>query len=169
MRLAELSQRLAELEREGLLRRRRRVEGPQGPLLRVDGATCLAFCSNDYLGLANHPALVDAARRALDQFGVGAGASAHICGHTRVHEELEERLARFVGLPRALHFSTGYMANLGVLPSLAGPGDVIFSARLNHPSLIDGARLSRADVIVYPHCDVEALDLLMYKSAQRSK
>jgi 8-amino-7-oxononanoate synthase len=137
--------------------------------LKVDGSSTLAFCSNDYLGLAAHPALADAAHQALHQFGVGAGASAHICGHTTVHEALEERLARFVGLPRALHFSTGYMANLGVLPSLAGPGDVIFSDRLNHASLIDGARLSRADVIVYPHCDVEALDLLMYKSAQRSK
>ena len=169
MRRSELSSRLHELEHTGLMRRRRRVEGPQGPHLRVDGTTCLAFCSNDYLGLAAHPALADAARRALDEFGVGAGASAHICGHTSLHEALEDRLARFVGLPRALHFSTGYMANLGVLPSLAGPGDVIFSDRLNHASLIDGARLSRADVIVYPHCDVEALDLLMYKSAQRSK
>jgi 8-amino-7-oxononanoate synthase len=169
MRRSELSNRLHELEHTGLMRRRRQVEGPQGPHLRVDGTTCLAFCSNDYLGLAAHPALADAARRGLDEFGVGAGASAHICGHTSLHEALEERLARFVGLPRALHFSTGYMANLGVLPSLAGPGDVIFSDRLNHASLIDGARLSRADVIVYPHCDVEALDLLMYKSAQRSK
>jgi 8-amino-7-oxononanoate synthase len=169
MRRSELSSRLHELEHTGLMRRRRQVEGPQGPHLRVDGTTYLAFCSNDYLGLAAHPALADAARRALDEFGVGAGASPHICGHTSLHEALEERLARFVGLPRALHFSTGYMANLGVLPSLAGPGDVIFSDRLNHASLIDGARLSRADVIVYPHCDVEALDLLMYKSAQRSK
>jgi 8-amino-7-oxononanoate synthase len=169
MRRSELSSRLHELEHTGLIRRRRQIEGPQGPHLRVDGATYLAFCSNDYLGLAAHPALADAVRRTLEQFGVGAGASSHLCGHTSLHEELEQRLARFVGLPRALHFSTGYMANLGVLPSLAGPGDVIFSDRLNHASLIDGARLSRADVIVYPHRDFEALDLLMYKSAQRSK
>jgi len=169
MRRSELSQRLSELERAGLMRRRRRVDGPQGPQLRVDGATCLAFCSNDYLGLANHPALADAVRRALDQFGVGAAASAHICGHTRVHEELEERLARFVGLPRALHFSTGYMANLGVLPSLAGPGDIIFSDRLNHASLIDAARLSRAEVAVYPHADTAALERLMQQSGTRSK
>jgi 8-amino-7-oxononanoate synthase len=169
MRRSELSTRLRDLEHTGLLRRRRRVEGPQGPHLRVDGGTYLAFCSNDYLGLASHPALAEAVRRALDQFGVGAGASGHICGHTSVHEALEERLARFVGLPSALHFSTGYMANLGVLPSLAGPGDIIFSDRLNHASLIDASRLSRADVIIYPHCDVEALDLLMYKNARRSK
>jgi 8-amino-7-oxononanoate synthase len=169
MRRSELSGRLRELELAGLIRRRRQVAGPQGPHLRVDGATYLAFCSNDYLGLASHPALAQAARRALEDFGVGAGASGHLCGHTCVHEALEERLARFVRLPRALHFSTGYMANLGVIPSLAGPGDVVFSDRLNHASLIDAARLSRADVVVYPHCDVEALDLQMRQSAHRSK
>jgi 8-amino-7-oxononanoate synthase len=169
MRRSELSNRLRELEQAGLMRRRRRIEGPQGPHLRVDGATYLAFCSNDYLGLASHPALADAARRALDDFGVGAGASAHICGHTRVHETLEQRLARFVRLPRALHFSTGYMANLGVLPALAGPGDVVFSDRLNHASLVDAARLSRADVVVYPHGDLEALDRLMTQQGSRSK
>jgi 8-amino-7-oxononanoate synthase len=169
MRRSELPQRLRELDQAGLIRRRRRVEGPQGPRLQVDGAVYLTFCSNDYLGLASHPALVEAARRALDEFGVGAGASGHICGHTRVHEALEERLARFVGLPRALHFSTGYMANLGVLPSLAGPGDAIFSDRLNHASLIDAARLSRADVEIFPHCDVAALDRQMQASGHRSK
>ena len=169
MRRSELSSRLRELEQTGLTRRRRVVEGPQGPHLRVDGATYLQFCSNDYLGLASHPALARAAGRALEEYGVGAGASGHLCGHTRVHEALEERLARFVGMPRTLHFSTGYMANLGVLPSLAGAGDVIFSDRLNHASLIDAARLSRADVVVYPHCDVEALDLQMRQSTQRCK
>jgi 8-amino-7-oxononanoate synthase len=169
MRRIELSSRLRELEQAGLMRRRRRVEGPQSPELRVDGATVLAFCSNDYLGLASHPALAAAARRALDEFGVGAGASAHVCGHTGLHEELERRLARAVRLPRALHFSTGYMANLGVLPALAGPGDVIFSDRLNHASLIDAARLSRAEVVVYPHCDVEALARQMAQQVNRSK
>jgi 8-amino-7-oxononanoate synthase len=169
MRPSELSSRLRELEQAGLMRRRRRIEGPHGPHLRVDGATYLSFCSNDYLGLANHPALAEAARRALDDFGVGAAASAHMCGHTRVHEALEQRLAHFVRLPRALHFSTGYMANLGVLPALAGPGDVIFSDRLNHASLIDAARLSRADVVIYPHCDVEGLDRQMSQYAGRSK
>jgi 8-amino-7-oxononanoate synthase len=169
MRRAELPARLRELERAGLMRRRRRVEGPQGPHLQVDGASCLAFCSNDYLGLAGHPALAQAALACLDDFGVGAGASPQLSGHTRVHEALEERLARFVGLPRALHFSTGYMANLGVLPCLAGPGDAVFSDRLNHASLIDAARLSRADVAIYPHCDVEALGRQMQASGHHSK
>jgi 8-amino-7-oxononanoate synthase len=169
MRRAELLERLRELEAAGLLRRRRRVEGPQGPQLQVDGAACLAFCSNDYLGLAAHPALAAAARRALEQYGVGAAASAHLCGHTQVHEELEERIARFVGLPRAVHFSTGYMANLGVVPSLAGAGDAVFSDHLNHASLIDAARLSRAEVVIYPHCDTAALGRLMAQSQARSK
>jgi 8-amino-7-oxononanoate synthase len=169
MRRGELPGRLSELERQGLMRRRRQVEGPLGPHLGVDGSRCLAFCSNDYLGLASHPALAQAARRALDHYGVGAGASAHICGHTRVQQQLEERLAGFVGLPRALHFSTGYMANLGVLPALVGPGDAIFSDRLNHASLIDAARLSRADVAVYPHCDLEALERQMRQSDHRCK
>jgi len=169
LRRAELSIRLRELEQSGLTRRRRVVDGPQGPHLRVDGVSFLAFCSNDYLGLASHPALAEAARRALDDFGVGAGASAHVCGHTRIHEALEQRLARFVQLPRALHFSNGYMANLGVLPALVGPGDVIYSDRLNHASLIDAARLSRADVVVYPHADTEALDRQMRQCSQRSK
>jgi 8-amino-7-oxononanoate synthase len=169
MRPSEITSRLQELEQGGLIRRRHRVDGPQGPHLRVNGEPCLAFCSNDYLGLANHPALAEAVRRALGEFGVGAGASGHVCGHTSVHEALEERLARFVGLPRALHFSTGYMANLGVVPSLAGPGDAIYSDRLNHASLIDAARLSRADVMVYPHCDLDALDRQMQASAHRSR
>ena len=169
MRRSEVPERLRELELAGLLRSRQRVEGPQGPRLRVDGRTFLAFCSNDYLGLANHPAPARAARDAIERFGIGAGASAHISGHTSVHEELEERLARFVGLPRALHFSTGYMANLGVLPSLVGPGDAVFSDRLNHASLIDAARLSRAEVLVYPHCDVEALELRLRQSDHRTK
>jgi len=169
VRRTELSSRLDHLQQAGLIRRRRRIGGPQGPHLSVDGARFLAFCSNDYLGLANHPSLAEAARRALDEFGVGAGASAHICGHMAVHEALEQRLAQFVGMPRALHFSTGYMANLGVLPALAGAGDVIFSDRLNHASLIDAARLSHADVVIYPHCDVETLDRMMQQSAQRSK
>jgi 8-amino-7-oxononanoate synthase len=149
---------LRELEERGLLRRRRVVEGLQGARLLVDGRELLAFCSNDYLGLASHPALIEAARRGAEQYGVGAGASALISGHTRPCADLEERLASFVRLPRALHFSTGYLANLGVLPALARPGDTIFSDELNHACLIDGARLSRAEVCVYPHLDLAALE-----------
>jgi len=169
MRPAELESRLRELGDAGLARRRALVQGPVGATLRVSGSDWLSFCSNDYLGLAEHPAIADAARRALDRYGVGAGASGLVCGHTEVHEELEHRLAAFVGLPRALHFSTGYMANLGVVPSLVGPGDAIFSDRLNHASLIDAARLSRADVMVYPHLDIDRLDRMMRESHHPTK
>lgn len=168
MRRSELASRLAELEQAGLTRVRRVVEGAQGPQLRVDGVPLLAFCSNDYLGLAAHPALAQAAVRALEQYGVGSAASALVCGHMRLHDTLEDRLAGFVGLPRALHFSTGYMANLGVLPALAGPGDVIFSDQLNHASLIDAARLSRAEVVIYPHGDAAALEQLMQQRGGRT-
>jgi 8-amino-7-oxononanoate synthase len=169
MRPAELESRLRALSDAGLARRRVQVQGPVGATLRVGGSDWLSFCSNDYLGLAEHPAIADAARRALDRYGVGAGASGLVCGHTDIHEQLEHRLAAFVGLPRALHFSTGYMANLGVVPALAGPGDAIFSDRLNHASLIDAARLSRADVLVYPHLDVAQLESMMRESRHPTK
>src|SRR6185503_10905606 len=120
--MPDLSLRLEELARGGLLRRRRVVESANGPLVTVDGRSYLAFCSNDYLGLARHPALVEAARRGAERYGVGAGASALISGHTAAHEELEARLARFVRMPRALHFSAGYLANLGLVAALAGRG-----------------------------------------------
>jgi 8-amino-7-oxononanoate synthase len=153
-----LRRRLEQLERDGLLRERRVVEGPRGARLAVDGRRVLAFCSNDYLGLASHPDLVAAARRSLDDSGIGAGASALISGHAAEHERLERRLADFVGLPRALYFSTGYMANLGIVPALAGRGDTVFSDELNHASLVDAARLSRADVQVYAHGDLDDLE-----------
>jgi 8-amino-7-oxononanoate synthase len=154
----ELRRRLGELERAGLLRKRRVVGGPRGAWLSVDGRRVLSFCSNDYLGLASHPDLIAAAQRALADSGVGAGASALISGHAAEHELLEQRLAGFVGLARALYFSTGYMANIGVVTALVGRGDTVFSDELNHASLIDAARLSRADVEVYPHRDLARLD-----------
>src|SRR5262249_10943383 len=150
---AGIGRRLEQLERDGLLRRRRIVEGAHGAWVSVDGRRYLSFCSNDYLGLASHPAPAAAAQRVLAASGVGAAASALISGYAAEHEALERRLAAFVGLPRALCFSTGYMANLGVVPALAGRGDTVFSDELNHASLIDAARLSRADVAVYPHGD----------------
>jgi 8-amino-7-oxononanoate synthase len=159
--MPDLSARLQELDRRGERRQRRVVTSPQGPSLEVDGQRCLAFCSNDYLGLANHPALIEAARRGALEYGVGASASHLISGHCLPHETLEEELAAFVGLPRALYFSSGYMANTGTIPALVGAGDVIFSDALNHACLIDGARLSRAEVRVYPHCDHGALAGLM--------
>jgi 8-amino-7-oxononanoate synthase len=155
--MPDLTSRLRKLEAQGLLRSRRTVTGPQGPYVEVDGQRLLAFCSNDYLGLAGHPAIAEAAKRGLDAYGTGAAASALICGHTGAHAALEARLAALVGAQRALCFSTGYMANLGILPALLEKGDAVFSDALNHACLIDAARLSRADVHVYPHGDVAAL------------
>jgi 8-amino-7-oxononanoate synthase len=155
--MPDLSLQLDELARAGLARGRRVVESADGPYLTVEGRRYLAFCSNDYLGLAHHPALVEAACRGAERYGVGAGASALISGHTAAHEALEARLARFVRLPRALHFGAGYLANLGLVAALAGRGGTVFSDELNHACLIDGARLSRAEVRVYPHLGLAAL------------
>ncbi len=148
---------IAQLERDALRRVRRVVEGAQGARVRVDGKDYLTFCSNDYLGLANHPALIEAAQRGAAEYGVGAGASHLISGHSAVHESLERELARFVGLPRAVYFSSGYAANTGVVAALAGRDSALFSDELNHASIIDGARLSRAQVFVYPHGHTAAL------------
>jgi 8-amino-7-oxononanoate synthase len=127
----------------------------------MGGVELLSFCSNDYLGLANHPGLIAAATAGLQRYGVGAGSSALVTGHMDVHEALTEALARFVGLPRALLFSSGYLANVGAITALAAPGDAIFSDALNHASLIDGCRLSRATVHRYPHLDLAALERLL--------
>ena len=159
--MPDLSLRLDELARAGLARRRRVVESSDGPHLTVEGRRYLAFCSNDYLGLAHDPRLIEAACRGAERYGVGAGASALISGHTSAHEALEARLARFVGLPRALHFGAGYLANLGLVAALAGRGGTVFSDELNHACLIDGARLSRAEVRVYPHMDLAALGRML--------
>ena len=167
--LNQIRMQMAELQEQNLLRKRRIVDGPQGPLLVVDGCEYLAFCNNDYLGLANHPALHAAAQAGLEKYGVGASASALISGHTRVGEELEQTLADFVGMPRALHFSSGYMANIGTIPALVGVGDVVFSDRFNHACLIDGARLSGAKFRIYPHNDVARLEQLLAKSTHRRK
>lgn len=167
--MSDLADRLRDLDRQGLRRRRRSVEGAQGSHLTVDGRRCLAFCSNDYLGLANHPALIEAACAAAKRYGVGAGASHLISGHTAAHDELEDALARFCGTPRALYFSTGYSANLAVVPALVGRGDAVFSDALNHASLIDATRLSRADVHVYPHVDVAALEVQLAASTAPHK
>ena len=160
---------LATLDAQSLLRRRRVVSGPQGATLEVDGQQLLAFASNDYLGLASHPKLAEAAIDAIRRYGVGGASSHLISGHHETHERLEHALASFVGLPRALYFSTGYMANTGIIPALAGRGDAVFSDELNHACIIDGARLSRAALHVYPHCDLAALDQLLAASPAREK
>jgi 8-amino-7-oxononanoate synthase len=149
-----------ELERRRsahLLRRRRVVDGPQGPSLRVDGRPMLAFCSNDYLGLAAHPEVRAAFQRGAERYGVGSGAAHLISGHSRAHHALEEELAAFTGRPRALLFSTGYMANLGLVSALMARGDQLFEDRLNHASLIDAAQLSRARLRRYAHGDMSVL------------
>ena len=153
----EFSLQLDRLADGALLRRRRRVDSACGPLLDIDGRRLLAFCSNDYLGLAADPALVAAACEGARHYGVGAGASQLISGFYRPHQALEERLAAFVGMPRALCFSSGYLANLGVIATLLRPGDAVFSDELNHASLIDGVRLCGAEKHIYPHLDVQTL------------
>lgn len=162
------AQELAELEARGLRRTLRVSAGAPGRTVVIDGREVLDFSSNNYLGLADHPALVRAAVEATEQYGTGAGASRLILGTQPLHVALEQALASFHQLPAALLFNSGYHANVGVLQALAGAGDVIFSDALNHASIIDGCRLSRARVVVYPHCDVAALaDLLVRHPARR--
>jgi len=153
----DLAQALEARRGAHLYRSRRTVGGPQGPEIFIDGKPYLNFCSNDYLGLAAHPALADALARGVRRWGVGSGAAHLVSGHTGAHHALEEELADFTGRSRALLFSTGYMANLGVIAALCGRGDQVFEDRLNHASLIDGAILSRGRLRRYPHGDVAAL------------
>ena len=164
-----LAAELARLEGEGLTRRRRALESPQGARVRVDGREYVAFCSNDYLGLAAHPRLIAAVREGAARYGVGAGASHLVTGHSAAHRELEQRLAEFAGLPRALLFSAGYLANIGVVTALVGRGDAVFADRLNHASLNDAALLARAELRRYPHLDLAALERLLSASRARRK
>jgi 8-amino-7-oxononanoate synthase len=157
----QIREALLELERAGLRRYPRRISGPQGPEVVIEGRRVLCFCSNNYLGLADHPTIVEALRGTAAEEGVGAAASRLISGTMDAHEELEAALAAFQRRPAALVYSSGYAANLGTIQALAGRGDVIFSDALNHASLIDGARLSRADVHVYRHRDVDHLETLL--------
>lgn len=165
----ELETGLAGLAAEGLVRRRRILDSPCGPEAVIDGRCLIAFCSNDYLGLANHPALIAAVQDAAARWGVGGGASHVVSGHLRPHEALEERLTAFVGRERALYFTTGYMANLAVAPTLVERHDAIFADRLNHASLIDAAQLARAEHIRYPHGDLDLLADRLQQSRARRK
>ena len=155
--LAFLDDELRDLEARGLRRQTRTISGPQGPKVTVEGRTLRLFCSNDYLGLANHPAVVGAAKEALNQYGFGTGASRLVSGTMAAHAELEALLARFLGTEASLVYPSGYAANLGVIPALVGPGDAVILDRLNHASLVDGARLSGAKRLVYPHRDAARL------------
>ncbi|GAA0841832.1 8-amino-7-oxononanoate synthase [Marinobacter szutsaonensis] len=159
--MRDFAKEIEERKQAGLYRTRRLVSGPQQPELTADGKPLLSFCSNDYLGLANHPANIETLKNALPETGLGGAASHLICGHHDAHHQLEERLARFTRRSSALFFSTGYMANMGVISALAGRGDTIFSDRLNHASIIDGCILSRARVRRYGHGDVAALEAML--------
>lgn len=168
-----LQQKLLELERHHLIRQRRIVSSPHAPSMVVDGQSMLAFCSNDYLGLAADPRVVEAMQRGTAIYGAGSGASHLISGHSQAHAALEQRLADFlspwVPSARSLYFSTGYMANLALISALAGKEAEIFSEALNHASLIDGARLARAKLSVYPHRDLQALEQLLSNSQVKDK
>jgi 8-amino-7-oxononanoate synthase len=155
--LTDIADRLEQLRDRGLERRLRMVSGPQGPRVLLDGRPVLLLCSNNYLGLADHPRVRAAAAEAAMRWGVGAGASRLVSGNMKAHRRLERRLAEFKGHEAALLFGSGFLANTGVIASLARRGEVVFSDELNHASLIDGCRLSRAEVFVYRHADVEHL------------
>ncbi|NQU11839.1 aminotransferase class I/II-fold pyridoxal phosphate-dependent enzyme, partial [bacterium] len=148
---------LEQLRQEGLYRSLREVASPQGPRIIVGGRELINFASNDYLGLAADPLLREAARRAIVDYGVGAGASRLVGGNLAPYTALEDRLARFKQAPAAIVFGSGYAANTGVLGALVGPGDVVVLDKLDHASIIDGARQSRADVRVYPHGNLKKL------------
>lgn len=171
--LSGLQLKLQALEQQHLIRRRREVATPHAPRMTVDGQPLLAFCSNDYLGLASDPRVIEALREGASRYGAGSGASHLISGHSAAHAALEERLADFLSpcVPeaRALYFSTGYMANLAVLSALAGKDAEIFSEELNHASLIDGARLARSALRVYPHRDLSQLEVLLAQSRAPDK
>jgi 8-amino-7-oxononanoate synthase len=155
--MQDLSIQLQQRRAQQLYRSRRVLTSPQGAEIGIDGRLYLAFCSNDYLGLANHPDLIRALQTAAERYGVGSGASHLVNGHSHEHHALEEELAEFTGRPRVLLFSTGYMANLGVVSALLGRGDTVYEDRLNHASLLDGGLLSGAHLLRYAHADAQAL------------
>jgi 8-amino-7-oxononanoate synthase len=167
--LARIEAGTRELAADGLLRRRRVLDSPCTPECVVDGQRVVGFCSNDYLGFANHPELIATAQAAAARWGVGSGASHLVSGHLRPHEEAEAALAEFTGQPAAITLSAGYMANLAIVPTLLGRGDAVFADRLNHASLIDAVQLSRADSQRYPHGDVAALAAMLAASTAKQK
>src|SRR5436190_21814732 len=157
--MTDLGDRLEELDSHGLRRRLRLINGPQGPRVVLDGQPVLLLCSNNYLGLADHPRVREAAAEATVRWGVGAGASRLVSGTMTVHRRLEERLAAFKGTEAAVLFGSGYLANIGVIGALAGDRDgLVLSDELNHASIVDGCRLARAETSVYRHGDVDHLE-----------
>jgi len=164
----ELSQRLASIREQELYRELRRIDSPQSPRIEVDGKPMLNFSSNDYLGLANHPALKQAAIEAIEKYGVGAGASRLVCGSLAPHHELEEALASFKGAEAALTFSTGYAAALGTISALLGKDDIIVIDKLVHACIVDAARLCGAKMRVFGHNDLNELETILQWAANRS-
>jgi 8-amino-7-oxononanoate synthase len=169
MPFSALQSELNERASLGLLRQRSMLQSPQAPHIMVDGKSYLSFCSNDYLGLANHPHLIAALQQGAQQHGVGAGAAHLVSGHNATHHQLENELAAFGGKPAALLFSTGYMANLGVVQALVGKGDTVFADKLNHASLNDAMQLSRAAVKRYRHNDMTQLAQLLKQAKSGRK
>jgi glycine C-acetyltransferase/8-amino-7-oxononanoate synthase len=155
--MTDIESALGELRDRSLYRRMRMISGPQGPRVLLDGRPVLLLCSNNYLGLADHPRVRDAAADAAMRYGAGAGASRLVSGNMGIHRRLEERLAEFKGYPTALLFGSGFLANTGVIQALAKPGEVVFSDALNHASIVDGCRLAGAETFVYDHGDVDHL------------
>lgn len=168
-----LKKELLNLEQQSLYRQRKITDGPQQVHLTINGKSVVSFCSNDYLGLANHPDIAKAFKQGVNDYGVGSGAAHLVSGHSRAHHELEEALAEYTGRSRALLFSTGYMANLGIVNALMGKGDIVFQDKLNHASLIDAALLSSAfsgsQLKRYPHNDMNRLAQLLTASKKHSE
>jgi len=163
-----LKQRLAAIREQGLYRELRRIDSPQGPHIQIGDKTFLNFSSNDYLGLANHPAVKDGAKQAIEEFGAGSGGSRLICGSLAPHHQLEQALAEFKGTEAALSFSSGYATAVGTIGAMLDKNDVIICDRLVHASLIDGARLCGAKLRVFPHNDLNALEKVLKREDQRS-
>ena len=165
----DLSAQLDGIKQQQLYRSRQVIEGPQGAKVTIDGLSYDNFSSNDYLGLANHPKVAAAFKRAVDDYGVGSGSAHLICGHSHQHHALEEELAAFTGRERALVFATGYMANLGVIAGLLSKGDEVLQDKLNHASLIDGGLISGARFRRYPHGNLTRLEQLLQQSTVEKK
>jgi glycine C-acetyltransferase len=161
-----LAQQLDELKEQGLFNTIRTIESAMDGRIVIEGKEVLNFCANNYLGLANHPRLKEATKKAIDKYGVGPGAVRTIAGTMSLHDKLEERLAEFKGVEATITLQSGFTANLATIPALVGKGDVIFSDRLNHASIIDGCRLSRAKIIAYDHSSIDSLQAKIKEAAE---
>src|SRR3990170_813160 len=160
-----IEQELSRLKDAGLYRHMPLIQGPQEPKVKINGKDVILLCSNNYLGLANHPKVKEASISAIEKYGFGSGASRLVSGNMELHEELEQRIARFKDTEAALVFNSGYHANIGIIPALASRDNLIFSDKLNHASIVDACILSRARLIRYPHKDMDALEKLLKKNS----